>query len=156
MQENTIEKKASENKHIWLSWLLWWRIEEHELSEQVSQYDTLPIHKSAKGLSFLLFAVSAAFTVIAVLFLNFTAAALLDVVILLVLGFLVYKGYQWAIITAMVVWTVEKMYSLTTANPIITVVWWAIYMHVLFLAFKVERVRKNRSNNTEDSIGKEQ
>ncbi len=135
-------------------WILWWQIDGKELKEQVEKYDTMKITQSARGISFILCMVSVAVTTLFVLILNLDPWSFLDAGLLLVLGILICKGYSWAMIAAMVLWTFEKIYSLYGQVSLIsetnsgasylvpTIIWWTVYMHSFYLAFRVEQARK--------------
>ncbi|HEX6976846.1 MAG TPA: zinc-ribbon domain-containing protein [Patescibacteria group bacterium] len=125
-----------------LEWLLWWQVGKDELNKQTREYETLKITQSAKGQSFLLNIFSATITLLFILVGSTDAWNLLDVFILLILGFFIFKGHRWAMVAAMVVWTLEKLISLIDGNGgILAILWWAIYMHAYYVAYKVENMR---------------
>jgi hypothetical protein len=135
-----------------LHWLLWWRIDQEELDKQLVEYASLKITQSAKGQSFLLLIFSAFVTAILVVFFNYDAQVI-SLFTLVILGYFIYKGQQWAIVGAMILWTCERFYLIyegirahsgthsSSPNLIIHWIWWGIYMRVFFLALKVERIR---------------
>lgn len=148
-------KPVKKESHWW-DWILWWKIDDSELQRQVNEYDTLKIQESARGLSFLLTIFSLFVTIIMIVFLNYATAAWVDGLIMLILGFFIYRGHRWAMITAMIMWTVEKIYTLSSAsqqssswNAYSNLFWWALYMHAFYLAFRVEQLRKmlNKAKN---------
>lgn len=133
-----------------LGWLLWWRIDEDEFIKQVAQYDSLRIAQSAKGRSFLLLIFSAAATTAFIVFSDYKSTGFIDVFIALILGYLTYRGWQWAVIGSMIWWSLEKAYLIyeatvnSRADMLMThLIWWSLYMHFFYLAFRVERSRKN-------------
>jgi hypothetical protein len=81
--------------------------------------------------------------------------AYVDAGIAAVLAVFVYLGHRWAMIAAMVWWTIEKgylLYDRVSANPgsaasavVGQVIWWAIFMHFFYLAFRVEREKRKRA-----------
>ena len=97
-----------------LHWLLWWRIDQEELDKQIVEYASLKITQSAKGQSFFLLIFSALITTISIAFSNYSSASFIDVFILSLLGCFIYRGQQWAMIGAMIFWTLEKFYILYT------------------------------------------
>jgi hypothetical protein len=55
-------------------------------------------------------------------------------------------------IAAMVLWTADKAFSLIdvlhgpgspAVRAVIQVVWWCVYMHAFYFAFRVEQERRN-------------
>ena len=83
------------------NWLLWWQISDEELNYQVDNYDTLKFNQSARGLSLIFIGISALMTVLLITLGGFPAAALIDIIIMLILGAFVYNGKKWAMITMM-------------------------------------------------------
>jgi hypothetical protein len=78
-------------------------------------------------------------------FVGWTGAwSVLDAVFFVGLGAFVYRGHRWAMICAMVFWTLEKAYGLF-AKPqyaIMSVLWWTIYMQVFYMAYGVEKEKR--------------
>lgn len=136
---STPAKKGKNASH----WFLWWQLDPDELHKQVEGYQSLKIHQSAKGQSLLLLIFSAAMNTALILFSILDSFVFLDVFLFLVLGFFIYQGHKWAMMGAMILWTLEKLLSLLEVNPIISLIWWAVYMHAFYLAFKVENLRAN-------------
>lgn len=64
----------------------------------------------------------------------------------LMLGFLMYRGLQWAFAIAMIIWTIEKAAAIfsfkSPGTPIAHIIWWAAYMNAFFLGYKVEGKRR--------------
>lgn len=152
MEKTAKDEKKKKGGNLW-SWLLWWNLDKNEIQAQADTYNSLKITQSARGISFLLLIFSAVVTVIFILFLNWDSSALFDAIAFLVLGYFIYKGHKWAMLGAMALWTYDKLFILfqqyetasatggSTPNPIITLIWWATYMHAFWLAFQVERLR---------------
>jgi hypothetical protein len=142
-------KETKKKKEDFLNFLLWWKLDNDELQKQIEQYDTLPLSQSARGQSVICLLIAALLTTIMVIFFNFDKAGFIDVVISLILSFFIFKGYKWAIIMAMILWTLGKFLLLIdtsmtkriSINPLLQIVWWALFMHYFYLAFKVERLR---------------
>ena len=141
----------------WNHWrsLFWWEIWSEELEGQVENYDTLKITKSAKGLSSLFCIASSIITLIIVLATNIVnkPSGIVESILFLILGFLIYKGKRWAIIVVMFLWTLEKFIWVYEAiiksdygySLFIHILWWCLYMHVFYIALKVENLRKKRN-----------
>jgi hypothetical protein len=146
----------------WGHWLLWWKIDPAELQGQLAGYETLGI-RSARGFGFLLATIAAAVS----LFLaaqsvtpyhnELTPRAYILVATALgylVLGFLLLRGNRRAIFGLMIWSTSDTLYSISMCSLyyphresipfflLSSVVGWAIYMHVFYLAIRVERERK--------------
>jgi hypothetical protein len=136
-------------------WLLWWKIEPEELQKQVSEYHTLKVYQSARGIGALCWLLTAVMTAIfaAAKIVGFNAWNFLDVAIAIVFAIFIYRGHRWAMIAATVWWSIEKVDSLVTLfnapvgqnggnNLILPIIWWCIYMHAFYLAFKTEQARR--------------
>ena len=134
-------KRATPQKS---NWFLWWRISDKDLRRQVAEYRSLPIYLSMRGLSFLLLLLSSAITVALTELLTHQRLGYIDVGLFLFLGLFVYLGHRWAMIGAMALWTLEKALQ-GISSPIFAVtalVWWALYMHAFYFAFRVEQERR--------------
>lgn len=143
------------------NWLLWWRISSEEINRQVRSYDSLKVTQSARGLSFLFIIISSIVGILAVLwllimtlFLPADAAniisnrigsgdlvvdliyAVITAVILIVLAFFVRKGQRWAIITMMILATINLV-----GQPKFFL-FWTVVMHPLYVALRVENVKR--------------
>lgn len=146
-------KKKKLTSNINLNWLLWWRQDEEELRKQVKNYSSLKVTRSYRGVATLLLLLSSFLTLIFSLSGTIEKEAIFDAVILGVLSFFVYKGQRWAIIAAMVVWTIEKGYTLVMGDsPVMSIVWWLALMSPLFGALKVEQVRRKQEKIGEPSV----
>jgi heme/copper-type cytochrome/quinol oxidase subunit 2 len=134
--------KASKNS------LFNWGITEEELDRQVNGYDSLGITQSYRGMALLAVLFSMALTV-ALTALNVAPLSnVYSLVIYLPLAALIYFGHRWAIIAMMVLWTMEKAYSVTTgSSPVLALIWWSIYMGVFYKALRVEKARKQEDTD---------
>ena len=159
------DKTPTENKNkgdsIW-NLLLWWKTDEQEVNKQVEQYNKLSILKSKKGRSFLLLSILA--------LLSFTVGrgTLLNAGLLFIIAFFVYKGNRWIMMGIMIWMTYfwfNRLYIwiIATSNnginrqivpSIATYLFWAIPMHVIFYAYKVEqeRAKQRKENKTVKEI----
>ncbi|MBL6853765.1 MAG: hypothetical protein ISS15_17940 [Alphaproteobacteria bacterium] len=128
-------------------WLLWWRVDQDELDRQVYEYKTLRLWQSMRGISFLCLLLSATITVLFAAF-NFAgvdAYAFVDAGLMLGCGLFIHFGHRWAMIAAMLLWTLEKVMGVVStggAGIIVQLIWWAAYMHAFFFAFRVEQTRR--------------
>lgn len=136
-------------------WIIWWRVDEDDMQDQVARYDTLGWFQSARKLSVVCLFVSTAITLILTLFGAVAATAYVDIGLMLALAAFIYRGHRWAMIAAMALWTVEKgvmaFTGLNAKHPpnaislIFSLLWWAVYMHAFYLAFRVEQERRRLS-----------
>lgn len=134
---------AKKNKGNVFNWFLWWQIDPGNLQNQVKNYNKLNLMQSARGISFVLLIFSAIVTFAVSYFIPQLASGWIDAVLFLVLGFFIYRGYKLAMIAAMILWTIEKGGSivLNPSNFVLPLIWWAIYMHAFYLAYKTEVAR---------------
>ncbi len=149
--------KDIKKKNNYTHWLFWWVLDEDELDKQVREYKDLDIWHSVRKISALLLLFVAAITICGIFFNWFDSSAWADVVVALIIAFFVYRGHRWAMIAAMLFWTFEKLYFVYTnyststtlqTSPIVQIIWWTVFMHVFYEAFKVEQLRR-RQNNSE-------
>jgi hypothetical protein len=143
--EPTIDTSmTAASKNVRYHWFLWWKIEPEELRRQVREYDSLGVFKSARGVSALLLVLSGAVTIIFAC-VGWTGPwSLVDATLFLGLGAFIYRGHRWAIICAMMFWTLEKVYQLY-AKPqyaIMAILWWTIYMQAFYIAYRVEKEKR--------------
>jgi hypothetical protein len=128
-----------------LNWLLWWRVSDEEVESQVKDYDVLTMVQSARGLSMLLLLAAALVMSFVIFFGASDAIGYIDVGIFGILAVLIYEGYRWAILAAMIAWTIEKLLAVLSPSSVvmvvIAVVWWTVYMRVFYLALRTERAR---------------
>ena len=131
-------------------WLLWWLIDQAQLERQVAQYDSLRFFSSIRGQAVFCFLFVIALTAVLVSFGMTPPSALLDAGLMAVLAAFIYLGHRWAMIAAMVLWTADKAFSFVdllhspgnpAARAAIQVIWWCIYMHAFYFAFRVEQER---------------
>ena len=147
---------ATERKRRPWFWLLWWQIDPAELDRQVSQYHSLPFYQSMRGISVLCLALSALVTATLAFFrlANVDSTAYLDTATMVVLAVFIFLGHRWAMIGAMIVWTAEKIITLfdtlqlpepSAALMASQLIWWAVYMHAFYFAFRIEQRRRASS-----------
>ena len=145
---------APKKKRSASSFFLWWRVDPMEVEKQVIDYRTLRPWQSARGISLLLCLFTVAVTLLfGRLFGVSFGSAVIESAIWIVLGLLIYRGHGWACVVAMILWTLDKGTVMIaqgsagrTANPVIQIIWWLIYMNAFFLAFKVERARRAQTS----------
>lgn len=132
------------------AWILWWQLDEDELIKQVTQYDSLKWYNSARGGSVILLLLSAVITVIYIFVTNMDLFALIDPVISLIFVLFIFKKKRWAIVGAMIYWTLEKAIMIFSgdSSAVISFFWWTTYMHMFYLAFKVENAHREFLKNS--------
>ena len=146
MEENEKPKKRNWN------WVLWWRVDQAELDEQVVGYNSLSIWKAARKVSVLCLCLSMIITTAFIQFHVVGPGAYLDVSLFGIFGAFIYFGHRWAMIAAMLLWTFEKVLTgidgIDPAHPanggmiVGQFVWWTAYMHAFWLAFQTEQRRR--------------
>ena len=121
--------------------------EEEELRNQVENYNSLNITKSARGLAAIVIGIFSAIT-IGLYYLDVVPAEnLFSLVLYLLLAIFIYKGHRWAIIAVMVMWTFDKGYQLYIGQGGIGLFfWWLQLMSPLASALGVENARRKKAN----------
>lgn len=126
-----------------LNWLLWWRIAPEAMRVQLDRYRDLGIHESARGISFLCLIFAA---LLAMAWSQWGGAGpegLRDALILIFLGVAIYFGHRWASLAAMLFWSLESaLVAFTQVGSIVSLLWWCVYMHAFWWAFRVEGRRR--------------
>src|ERR1700712_867373 len=101
-------------------WLFWWQVDPDKLEEQVDGYKTLRPWQSMRGISALCLLASSALT-LAFAFLSasaFDPDILVDVGLMLGLAVFIYFGHRWAMIGAMLLWSLEKVIGVVETGGI--------------------------------------
>ncbi|MFZ2038623.1 MAG: zinc ribbon domain-containing protein [Minisyncoccia bacterium] len=120
-----------------------------ELKRQVENYYTLGITQSARGQVILVFG---SLYILSIILSFFDIVSLSDLmwslIIYIPILIFVYKGHKWAMITLMILWVIEKVYTayLTVENQSGSVwgsiFWLIIGISVIVKALKVENTRQ--------------
>jgi hypothetical protein len=100
--------------------------------------------ESWRGRSLLAFVASAVVSTAILFMAHDDPLGLLDVGLFLILGALIYFGQRWASMAAMILWTLEKI-LIAVGQPssvVVGIFWWAAYMHIFLMAWKVEGARR--------------
>ncbi|MEY2665495.1 MAG: hypothetical protein RLZZ480_600 [Candidatus Parcubacteria bacterium] len=130
--------------------ILGFRLSEDDLRNQVENYQTLKITKSARGQVVLFFVALQIFSLIVLSFVNIginVEDQLMGLILYIPLLFFTYKGHRWAIVGLMILWTLDKIftihYSITTGGttPITSVVFLLIGLSICSMALQVENAR---------------
>jgi hypothetical protein len=122
---------------------LGFKLDEQEIRQQVDNYQTLSIFKSYRGISALLLWFSVLVTVVMLVTGVVTKEAWLDIVLLGVVSYFVYRGNAVAFLVAIGLWTLEKGYMAATqpSAAVIQLIWWYIYVQVFYKGYLVEKAR---------------
>jgi hypothetical protein len=128
------------------------RFTAEELQDQVSNYSSLKLTKSARGLVVLFFGALNLFTLIVVFLFNIANLSfwgvLLEIAILYVpLLFFAYRGHRWALIALMVVWAGDKIYTsyyqmTTGGTPLASIIFLLVGVAICMKALQVENARR--------------
>ena len=131
-------------KRAGLYWILWWKTDPEELRQGLEDYDSPQLFKRTRFLAAALLWLSMAISVALILGLHGNVQGLADVAVSGVLSVFILRAQRWAMIVAMIFWTLEKAFLLGGAPYLIVpqIVWWCVYMHVFMLALKVENARR--------------
>ncbi|MDH5683822.1 MAG: hypothetical protein OEZ20_05100 [candidate division WOR-3 bacterium] len=127
-----------------------WKMNEEELKNQVENYDTLGFFRSARKVATAMMIFSIIITLIFVMvgWAVFLFSGI-DIALVLILTFFVYKGKKWAMMMTMIYWTFSKGLQVVSglgvgagATIVVgSVIWWAIFMGVFWQAYQVEKER---------------
>jgi hypothetical protein len=139
---NSLDNKKSKKSPG--AFLLWWRTDPVEVQRQIAGYDSLRVWQSARGTSALLCLLTVVVTMLLGGFMHLSSGEIAtEAVVWTIVAILMYRGYRWAFLAGMLLWTFEKgglLFS-SGAAPVVQIIWWTIYMSAFFLAFKVETDR---------------
>ncbi len=129
-----------------------WGISNEELRYQVDNYSKLKITESYRGVAAIITFVLIGFSILLYAFgvVAPNSGTTIELIIYLILAFLIYKkGYRWAIVTVMALWTADKAIqiydaSLQGGSLISILIWWFILMPYLYKALRVENEKGKR------------
>jgi len=126
-----------------------WRIDKEDLDYQIKNYDTLKIYQSYRGIAVLLYVL---FLVVSLFLVFFDIFVLEDILYSLVIYvpilFFVYKGHRWAIITLMILFTIERAYFLISGGGIMSIVWWILIIPYFYRVLVLENRRRKIDHDT--------
>ena len=127
-----------------------WKMDEEELKYQAQNYNVLSFGKSIRSGAVILLILSIIINLILIIIGWLPIDIWLDILIILFLTFFIYKGKKWAMIIAMIYWTIAKglqligLFTIETfdiINVVMVLFWWAIISKALWQAYQVERLR---------------
>jgi hypothetical protein len=143
-----------------------WKMDEQTLQEQVDGYDTLGLRDSYRKASagWILLSVAISVALGTWLLKGFSQADILtSALIYLPLSFFVFKGHRWALIAAMVFWTIDKGFmcrqglektasgQASSTAFVVHIFWWLLYMSFFTRAYGVERARRQPSDANDEA-----
>ncbi len=136
------EQEGTKNKRLPMYyWVFWWKLlEDENVANQVENYNTLKFIRSYRYRACLLLLLLAAWDLVAAIS---NVGSLIGVFLWLILAFFIYKGYRWAIITAMILWTLGEV-TLLVEGYLGNIFWWWLCIGALWAALEVENVRHKR------------
>lgn len=156
-----MNNNSHKNKNgYYLSWFLWWKIDQNELEKQVREYKSLRMYESYRGIATLIIiswlVLTDLFSLIHWVPTNQFMVSLfiyqtIELPALLLYSFLalfIYKGKRWAMLTMMFLATIDRGFalfhsiSLGTVNTIfwiMIVFWWCVFMKYFYGAYNVEK-----------------
>lgn len=128
-----------------------------EFKIQIENYDNLGITKSSRGKASLVMGFFIILTCVFAFLGVFSMTDALGALIIYVpLTYFVYKGYRWAIIGTMIMWTLDKIYQIGQAaggKSIIGIIfWWIFLISLLYQALDIENQRVKIKNKIKDTI----
>ncbi len=137
-----------------------WKMDEETLQEQLDDYDTLGFRHSYRKISAGWLWLSIVLSILGVMLVpeevDFGDVDR-TISIFLPLSFFVYRGHRWALITAMMLWTLFKGFgcygdlATSISDPASSIrlpmhlIWWLLWMSCFTRAFAVERARRKLS-----------
>ncbi len=139
------QKPEESGRKRGLNWVRWWQTDQAEIDEQARLYDAIGFRNSWRGWAVLCLALNGFITVVMAAVSAATFGSLLDVAVMAILALFIYRGHRWAMIGAMILCTIEKVFWIA-AHPdtaVTAIIWWGFNIHVFYNAFRVEQRRRN-------------
>lgn len=159
-----MDKQQTNQKqsNSFLNQFIWWKLDPIQLKKQVSEYTSLKIYKSYRGIAVLLIAgwifLTKFFSLVQwipnnkfiVSLFIYEDIGFFNLLFYLFLIVFIYKGKKWAIIVAMMIQTLNSGYallnSITSVNMdiifwLMIIFWWSLFMRFLYGAYRVEKER---------------
>lgn len=131
-----------------------WKMSPEELKEQVEGYNTLKITQSYRGVSVLIVSALWLLGLVIAFFGEYSSVSdmFLSLFIYVPILFFVYKGHRWAIVSLLVLYTIEKIYTLYLSAEmggfvLGSIIWWLIITPYIYKALLVENARRKGVEN---------
>lgn len=120
------------------------QIRHRERARQAKEYNNMPFRRTFRGMAFYLTGFILLVTMLMGL-LTQSYDIFFELALMLPMMYLMYRGYRWIFVFAILWWTFEKGLQLYVAPGSASIasilVWWAVVTYVYFQAYKVEAVR---------------
>lgn len=120
------------------------QIRHRERARQAEEYNNMPFRRTFRGMAFYLTGFILLVTMLMGL-LTQSYDIFFELALMLPMMYLMYRGYRWIFVFAILWWTFEKGLQLYVAPGSASIasilVWWAVVTYVYFQAYKVEAVR---------------
>lgn len=120
------------------------QIRHRERARQAEEYNNMPFRRTFRGMAFYLTGFILLVTMLMGL-LTQSYDIFFELALMLPMMYLMYRGYRWIFVFAILWWTFEKglqLYVAPGSTSIASIlVWWAVVTYVYFQAYKVEAVR---------------
>ena len=129
-----------------------WKINPNDLKNQVDNYNNLKITESYRGISFLIIVGILALSLLIAFWGVYedTTSILYSLIIYVPILIFLYRGHRWAIISMMILWTLEKGIMLYDGGGIMQIIWWLIVMPYFWKALMVENEKRKINTTTND------
>jgi len=133
--------KKEQKTSIWS-----WGLSKEELKNQIENYNTLSFTKSLRKLSVGLIFFSVTLGMIFII-MGSQEISWIDTIIWILLAIFIYKGKKWAVVSAMILWTMEKGYQvygmieIGSGSVLAVILWWSAYMNIFYKTWIVEKER---------------
>ena len=137
------------------------KFNKNELEKQISEYHNIKVIESYRGISALIFLVSLILSTILTFLSNGSIEIIIfSLIIYLPLIYFVYKGQRWAMLSLMLLYTLDKFYQIANneVNIKVAIIFWIIIMPILGKAFiiETERIKINKKENNKTAKPEEQ
>lgn len=148
-----------------IPWFSNWSLPKHKLNYQAEKYDSLNFTKTTRFSSVALLLLSTAITIFLILIDWAHQLVWIDVFIVLILCFFIYKGSKAAIILTFIYWTIAKLIQIIEMASVMhadgggiaaVIVWWAIVAKPLWRSYQVEKKRIEIKNEKKKEINRKE
>lgn len=143
MEPNKKQRKINLNAFLW-------KIDPDELKNQVDNYNTLPVWRSYRKqiVLVMLFLLGISFLVIHYAGDQVGGLTISDfiygLIIYLPVLFFVYRGHRWAMVTLIIIWTIEKVFTIVLSGGsgvVGSLFYWYIVVGFLLKAIQIENAK---------------
>ncbi len=131
---------------------MWWKIDQKDIDKEVQSYSK-PNKLSFRKIAGYLILVSLLFSVVFTLSGTVPLTNLVSIVIYLPLAIFVMRGSKLSMFLAMIIITIDRFASILIIGEYsvyaigLRLLWWGFQMRFLYLAYRVEKIRKHTPEN---------